>query len=224
MWWCTWPATVGRPGVYRLPAGLSGHRRGQAGRRLRSRGESGRDQPRGPPQRRSAGGRPGPRPRPPPRRRAGRRGPISLGSATVEQLDQVEGIGPGDGAEDHRVPRPAGRPLLDRPAGRGGRDRAGHHGDAQVRPAALSPELSGRAAVPTRGGAARAARARLLVAARDAARVALGGVHLGTRRRRGALPYPSVLGAVNVPAPCLFAVRGHRSSFGRSSRSLPRTT
>ena len=64
----------------------------------------------------------------------------------------------GHRAEDHRVPRPARRPLLDQPTRRGGRDRAGHHADAQVRPAALI-RLSGRAPVPTRGACGQTARA-----------------------------------------------------------------
>ena len=55
----------------------------------------GRNQPGGPAQRRTAGG--GPRPaacRPRRRPTGGQTGPISLGSATVEQLDEIEGIGP----------------------------------------------------------------------------------------------------------------------------------
>jgi len=39
----------------------------------------------------------------------GQTGPISLGSATAEQLDGIEGIGSRDGPEDHRVPRSARR-------------------------------------------------------------------------------------------------------------------
>ena len=85
---------VERPGVYRLPAGSrvtdAVRRAGGFARRRKP----GRDQPRRPAQRRPAGGRP--------RTGHGRRsvdgggqtGPISLGSATVEQLDQIDGIGP----------------------------------------------------------------------------------------------------------------------------------
>jgi hypothetical protein len=53
----------------------------------------------------------------------------------------------------------------------------------------------------------------LLVAPRDAACVALGGVHVGPAAIELALPV-SVLLAPRRSAPSLFAVRGHRSSFG----------
>jgi hypothetical protein len=52
----------------------------------------------------------------------------------------------------------------------------------------------------------------VLVAARDAARVALRRVHLGPASVALALLNPVCAGALPRPAPCLFAVRGHRSS------------
>ena len=53
---------------------------------------------------------------------------------------------------------------------------------------------------------------RLLVAARDAAGMPLGGVHLGPPRFQVHLRVRLSLGAVNRPASPSFAVRCHRSS------------
>lgn len=51
-----------------------------------------------------------------------------------------------------------------------------------------------------------------LIAARDAARVTLCRVHLGPASVELALLDSLCAGALPRPAPCLFAVRGHRSS------------
>jgi hypothetical protein len=53
----------------------------------------------------------------------------------------------------------------------------------------------------------------LLIAPRDAARVALGGVHLGAPTLELRLFAGLSVGAVNRPAARWFAVRGHRSSI-----------
>jgi hypothetical protein len=62
----------------------------------------------------------------------------------------------------------------------------------------------------------------LLVAARDAARVALGRLHVGSAAIEATL-----LGSVDAlgrSAVRVFAVRRHRSSIRLSLRSVPRTT
>lgn len=56
----------------------------------------------------------------------------------------------------------------------------------------------------------------LLIAPRNAARVTLGGVHLGTPMLELRLLAGLSVGAVNRPAPWWFAVRGHRRSSIRS--------
>lgn len=53
----------------------------------------------------------------------------------------------------------------------------------------------------------------LLVAARNAARVPLGGVHVRTATLELTLVIELPPGALNRPAPSLFAVRRHRSSY-----------
>jgi hypothetical protein len=53
----------------------------------------------------------------------------------------------------------------------------------------------------------------LLIAARDAARMALGGVHLIPSLLEGVTVLSSCRGAVNRPAFCSLAVRSHRSSI-----------
>jgi hypothetical protein len=53
---------------------------------------------------------------------------------------------------------------------------------------------------------------RLLIAPRNAARMALGGVHLGTPALELSLVVRLCLGAVNRPPHSPFAVRTHRSS------------
>ena len=87
----------------------------------------------------------------------GQAAPVSLGSATVEQLDGIEGIGPVTAQKIVGFRDQHGGLSYDQPARRGGRHRALHHGDAQGRPAALSAEggvsVSGRARDPTRCGA-----------------------------------------------------------------------
>ena len=73
-----------------------GRRRGRAGRRPGAEGGAGSGQPGGPAGRRTAGGgsRAGAGGRASCRGRAREDGPISLGTATVEQLDTIDGIGP----------------------------------------------------------------------------------------------------------------------------------
>jgi len=51
---------------------------------------------------------------------------------------------------------------------------------------------------------------RLLIAARNAARVALGGLHPGPATLKRVLVW---LGRGPLSRPALFAVRGHRSSY-----------
>ena len=53
----------------------------------------------------------------------------------------------------------------------------------------------------------------LLIAARDAARVTLVGVHLRPPMLEMVLLFGLAWGALNCPAPRLFAVRSHRSSI-----------
>ena len=83
----------------RLPAAgrQPGQRRRRAGRRRDRQGGAGSGQPRRAAGRRPAGGGaragPGRRLAAPPARQA-EEGPISLGTATVEQLDTIDGIGP----------------------------------------------------------------------------------------------------------------------------------
>jgi hypothetical protein len=64
----------------------------------------------------------------------------------------------------------------------------------------------------------------LLVAARDAARVALGRLHVGSAAIEATLLGPVCLDALGRSAVRVFAVRRHRSSIRLSLRSLPRTT
>ena len=54
----------------------------------------------------------------------------------------------------------------------------------------------------------------LLVAPRDAARVALGRVHIGAATVKVALPVSVCVGGPRGPAVHLFALRGHRFSSG----------
>ena len=62
---------------------------------------------------------------------------------------------------------------------------------------------------------------RLLIAARNAARVTFRGVHLGTPPLELALVVGLSPGSVNRPAPCLFAVRAHRSSISSKHTFSP---
>ena len=64
----------------------------------------------------------------------------------------------------------------------------------------------------------------LLITTRNAARVALGGVHLGAPTLELGLFAGLSVGTVCRPAAGWFAVRGNRSSIRLMIRSLPRTT
>ena len=90
---------VAQPGVYRLPAGSRVNDAVQRAGGATARGERRGDQPRRAAQRRPAGSRAQQGAGPAgvaagPAGAAGGDGPISLGTATVEQLDTIEGIGP----------------------------------------------------------------------------------------------------------------------------------
>ncbi len=154
-----------RRAARRLPApgGRPGRRRREARRRPRSRRgrRTGSTSPRA--WRRPAGR--GPRPR----RRAARRrreGPISLGTATVDQLDEIEGIGPVTAEKIIEFRDEQRRPLLDRPARRDQRGRPVDDGGAALGPSALRrarafiavgplpPQLSCRAPVRSPRGRA----------------------------------------------------------------------
>jgi hypothetical protein len=67
-------------------------------------------------------------------------------------------------------------------------------------------------AIPLVAAPAEVVLLRLLVAPRNAARMTLGGVHLGTPALEPSLLVRLCLGVVNRPAHGLFAVRSHRSS------------
>ena len=147
---------VARPGVYRLPAGSRVDGRGRAGRRRQRQGRAGSDQPRRPARRRAAGGGARTRARRAPRAATGggdEDGPISLGTATVEQLDTIDGIGPVTAAGHRRVPRPARRPLLGRPA-RPGLAGSGRRRWSRCAPG-CSPEAAGALAAAVAAGPAR---------------------------------------------------------------------
>src|SRR5204862_348644 len=112
--------------------------------------------------------------------------------------------------------RPTRRALLDQPAGRGGRHRPVHHGDAQGRIAALSVKRVSRGGlvpeqpVPLASPVSDALMLGRLIATRDAARMALGGLHIGsTPVASDLLALLSSWGTLRRPALPLFAVRRH---------------
>ncbi len=132
-------------------------------------------------------------------------GPISLGSATVEQLETIDGIGPVDGGQDRRIPRPARRALLGRSARPGERHRPGDDGIA-ARTAAAVGDV-GRAAAP-------AAAAR-----RRRGRAGAGAQRADPRPRRGGAGTRHAA-ARGGPGARLRARRG-RGSGSRDDRRLP---
>ena len=196
---------VREPGVYRLPAGSRVDRRGRARRRRRRRRRSDAinlaaeladgQQVVVPPSARAAARSPAPA--------AAEDGPISLGTATVEQLDTIEGIGPVTARDIIEFRDQHGGlssvDQLDQISGIGpGDDGGAARGSSRERPAGGTSRLAGLVAGP--------AAARRTPAARRAG------------RRRGRLPPWSRLAAARARS----ALRAPRGRVGPPASWLDR--